>query len=86
MRVWFDHAEGLSTHGRDLNSFEVAGADRKFVPAKAVIDGDTVRVNAEGVTAPVYVRFGWASVVDANLYNAAGFPASTFTSEEVSAP
>ena len=86
MRVWFDHADGLSTHHNDLSSFEIAGADHKFVPAKAVIDGETVRVNAEGVPAPVYVRFGWASVVNANLYNAAGFPASTFTSEDLSTP
>ncbi len=86
MRVWFDHAEGLSTHGRNLDSFEIAGSDRKFVPAKAVIEGDTVRVRAEGVAAPMYVRFGWTSVVSDNLYNSAGFPASTFTSEDFSTP
>ena len=33
------------------------------------------------VTHPVAVRYGWASFTDANLYNSAGLPASTFTAE-----
>ncbi len=86
MRVWFDHAAGLSTHGKDPSGFEIAGADHKFVPANAVIEGENVRVKAESVAAPVYVRFGWSSVVKDNLYNAAGFPASTFTSEDLTTP
>ncbi len=80
-RVWFDHAQGLTTHGQPLDAFEVAGEDHHFVPAQARIDGDTVLVTASGVANPVYVRYGWMSVVTNNLWNAAGLPASTFTSE-----
>jgi sialate O-acetylesterase len=82
MRVWFDHAEGLGTHGKPLAGFELAGEDHHFVPAQARLDGATVIVSASGLKHPVYVRYGWSGVVDSYLYNAAGLPASTFTSEE----
>ena len=81
LRVWFDHAEGLSYHGKPATGFEIAGEDGKFVAAEAHVEGATVRVSAPSVGKPVYVRFGWMSVVENNLYNAQGFPASTFTSE-----
>ncbi len=81
IRVWFDHAKGLTAHGQPVDAFEVAGADHHFVPAQARIDGETAVVTSSALTHPVYVRYGWASVVTNNLFNAAGLPASTFTSE-----
>jgi sialate O-acetylesterase len=82
MRVRFDHAEdGLMVKGAALKAFEVAGVDRKFVPASASIDGNTVDVAAQSVMEPVYVRFGWSGNPDCNLYNSAGLPASPFSSQ-----
>lgn len=81
MRVWFDHAEGLSYHGKPATGFELAGADGKFVPAEARVEGNTVLVSAPAVPHPLYVRYGWMGVMENNLYNAAGLPASTFTSQ-----
>ena len=81
MRVWFDHGEGLTYRGKLATGFEVAGADRKFIPAQARVEGDTVLVTAPALTQPEYVRYGWMGVMDNNLFNAAGFPASTFTSQ-----
>lgn len=82
MRVWFDHAQGLTSRGMPVVGFEVAGTDRKFIPANARIEGATVAVSGGGVPQPRYVRYNWSSVVPGNLYNAAGLPMSTFTSEE----
>src|ERR1035437_6745679 len=43
----FDHAEGLTTKdGAALTCFTIAGSDRKFVPAKAEIRGQTVVVSS----------------------------------------
>jgi sialate O-acetylesterase len=81
IRVWFDHARGLTSRGQPIDAFEIAGDDRHFVPAQARIDGETVVVSAPGVPHPKYVRYGWMGVVTNNLFNAAGLPASTFTSE-----
>ena len=81
LRMWFDHAQGLNAHGADPEGFEIAGDDRHFVKAIAHVDGDTVVASSPEVQAPEYVRYGWASVPEANLYNSAGLPASPFTSE-----
>ncbi|MEA1086086.1 sialate O-acetylesterase [Sphingomonas sp. CD22] len=81
MRIWFDHAAGLTSRGAPVTGFEIAGSDRSFVAATATIDGDTVVV-AGPVRQPRYVRYNWANVVPGSLYNAAGLPMSTFTSEE----
>jgi sialate O-acetylesterase len=81
IRVWFDHVEGLNAHDRPLGEFELAGEDRHFVPAGSRIEGNTVIVSSASLRHPVFVRYGWNSVVTHFLYNAAGLPASTFTSE-----
>ncbi len=81
LRVWFDHGEGLTYRDKAPSGFEVAAPDGKFVPAQARVEGETVLVNALAVPQPVYVRYGWMGVVESNLFNAAGLPASTFTSE-----
>lgn len=82
LRVWFDHAQdGLSAKGGALQGFEIAGADQHFVPAAASIDGKTVIVSAANLPQPRYVRYAWGNFTTANLYNGAGLPASTFTSE-----
>jgi sialate O-acetylesterase len=82
MCVSFDHANGLNARGGSLDGFELAAADRQFFPASARISGDRVFVKSDHVPAPLYVRYAWANAPEANLYNDAGLPASTFTSEE----
>ncbi len=79
MRVWFDHATGLHAKDTEVKGFEIAGADHNFVSATVEIAGDTVLVKSSQVAEPRYVRYAWASATDANLYNGAGLPASTFT-------
>jgi sialate O-acetylesterase len=80
LRVWFDHAAGLEAKGGDLTGFEVAGADGKFTPADAKIDGDTVVLTSASVTQPVAARYGWENSPQCHLYNREGLPASPFTS------
>jgi sialate O-acetylesterase len=82
LRVWFDHAAGLMAKGGPLAGFEVAGADRKYVPADARIDGPSVIVSSSTVPKPVSVRYGWAPNPTCNLYNSDGLPASPFRAPE----
>jgi sialate O-acetylesterase len=72
---------GLVAKDGDLKGFTIAGADGKFVPAKAVIDGSLVIVSAEGVPEPKAARYGWDNVPDVNLYNKEGIPASPFRTD-----
>ena len=82
IRVSFAHAKGLAARdGKPLTEFMIAGADNKFVTAKATVDGDTVVVHAAGVTKPKNVRFGWHKVANPNLVNSAGLPASPFQTD-----
>lgn len=83
MRVWFDYAEGLKPHGSAPTAFEVAGPDGHFVTATAKVDGDTILASSPTVPNPTYVRYAWPGFPAANLYNAAGLPASPFTSYPV---
>jgi sialate O-acetylesterase len=86
MRVYFSGADGkLAARGGTLEGFELAGEDRRFVPAVAKIDPDgaTVTVTSSQIAAPRYVRYAWPNAPDATLMDSAGLPASTFTSEAV---
>ena len=79
----FDYANGLkSKDGGPLVGFEIAGADGNYVEANAVIDGNKVVVSSPSVTVPISVRYAWAPDPKQNLTNAAGLPASPFTTEE----
>ena len=79
----FDHAEGglASRDGKPLSWFTIAGADGKFVPARAELAGDTVRVSSPEVAQPVAVRFAWAETAEPNLMNGAGLPAEPFRTD-----
>ncbi len=83
IRVRFDHADGglASRDGKPLTWFQVAGEDRKFVDAKAEIDGDSLLVSSDTVARPVAVRFGWHEEAEPNLINKAGLPASPFRTD-----
>jgi sialate O-acetylesterase len=48
--------------------------------AEAQVDGSTVIVSSEQVSAPVFVRFGWHEEAEPNLVNGAGLPVAPFRS------
>lgn len=80
----FSHmGKGLMHKGSsELKGFEIAGKDKKFIPAKATIDGERIIVYNFKIQNPAYVRYAWANIPDGDLYNRDGFPASPFTTEE----
>jgi sialate O-acetylesterase len=63
--------------------FTIAGADKKFVPAKAVILADgRIEVSSEAVAEPVAVRYAWADNPVCNMYSAAGLPLTPFRTDD----
>jgi len=96
IRVSFDHADkGLivgkkegrkpteAVAGGKLARFSIAGEDKKWVWADAVIDGNSVVVSSPEVPKPVAVRYGFTMNPErANLYNKEGLPASPFRSDD----
>jgi sialate O-acetylesterase len=76
-RAWID---------APLSGFAIAGVDRKFVWAKAVVEDDKVVVSSHEVPNPVAVRYGWADCPVVNLVCSTGLaepvlPASPFRTD-----
>jgi sialate O-acetylesterase len=81
--IHFDFANnGLMKKGNELTDFMIAGDDRKFVLAKAVIRDSTVVVSSPDVPHPTAVRMGFTNTAIPNLFNKAGLPASPFRTDD----
>ena len=73
---------GLMAKGGILKHFAIAGEDRQFVWADAVIRGNKVIVSSKDVKQPVAVRYAWSDNPDeANLCNKEGLLASPFRTD-----
>lgn len=65
-----------------INEFAIAGEDKKFVWAKAYINGNKVVIYSEKVNNPVAVRYAWSSnPSQINLCNKEGLPAMPFRTD-----
>lgn len=80
--VNFDYAKnGVTSYGKELDNFTLAGDDRIFYPAKATIKRGKLVVTSDKVKNPVAVRYGWTNYLQGGLFNLAGLPASSFRSD-----
>ena len=69
--------------GGKLKRFAIAGADKKWFWADAVIVNNTITVTSPQVKEPVAVRYAFQMNPDgANLYNREGLPASPFRTDD----
>ena len=84
IRLSFDHVgAGLRTQGESLTRFIIAGEDRVFVAAEAVIEGETILVFNDEISKPVAVRYAWKNdVPNPSLFNNDGLPASSFRTDD----
>jgi sialate O-acetylesterase len=63
--------------------FTIAGADKKFVVAKASILPDgRIEVSSDAVAEPVAVRYAWADNPVCNMYSASGLPLTPFRTDD----
>ena len=85
--VEFDGFKGdLVLKGDAVKGFELAGDDKKFVPATAVIKGRSVLVQSAAVPQPKALRYLWTNFPEVvTLYSAAGLPAVPFRSTDAAA-
>ena len=95
IRVSFDHVGGglivgkkdgrnptVEDKGGKLQRFAIAGEDKKWVWAEAVIDGPAVVVSSPDVPKPAAVRYAYSMNPEGcNLYNKEGLPASPFRTD-----
>lgn len=78
--IKFDWSDGLCTKdGDEPKTFEVAGGDRCFCPAKAWIERDEIVLSCPEISNPSWVRYAFSEYpVNANLINGEGLPAACF--------
>jgi sialate O-acetylesterase len=92
VRLTFDHVgQGLAfpanapANGAGpavLQGFAVAGTNRVFQWAAAVIEGNSIVVSSDKVPQPVAVRYAWSQQhAWANLFNRDGLPAQAFRTD-----
>ncbi len=85
VEIRFSHANGLNIKGEALKNITLAGADKVFHPATAVVQNGTLHVTSDKVAKPVAVRYGWTQQAEQfplNLFNEAGLPANAFRSDD----
>lgn len=75
----FDYAEqGFLVQGDEITNFEIAGADEKFVSAKAVIRGNAIVLSSGEVRIPAAARYMWVDYAKVTLFGANGLPVAPF--------
>ena len=75
-------ANGLTSYGKELSCFEVAGANKRFFPAKAFIIRGEVILLCPLVKEPIAVRYAFKDFIMGDLFNNEGLPASSFRTDK----
>lgn len=83
IRINFNDADkGLVSKGTTLTDFYIAGEDKIFTPAVAVIKGNTVVVSNKNIKHPIAVRFGFTNDAMPNLFSKDGLPVNIFRTDD----
>lgn len=78
----FKYAEkGLTSYGKIVTDFEIAGEDKKFYPATATITEKGIEVYSEKVKRPAAVRYAFKAWVQGCIYNVEGLPVPSFRTD-----
>lgn len=81
--VSFDYVpNGLTTFGKEITTFEIAGADKRFYPATAQMRSKSIVLASPRVKDPVAVRYAWKDVVEAEIFSTEGLPLSSFRTDD----
>lgn len=80
--ITFNHADkGLMIKGTTATEWMIAGDDKVFYPAEAVVRGHTVSVSNKMVKAPVAVRYGFRDAAIGNVFSREGLPLAPFRTD-----
>jgi sialate O-acetylesterase len=74
-------SNGLTSYTKPLTQFEIAGADKTFYPAQAVVVRGNVQVSSPMVATPVAVRYAFKDFIVGELFSVEGYPVSSFRTD-----
>ncbi len=81
--IYFENASnGLSSYGKTVKSFVIAGEDRVFYPANACIVHNRIEIFSDKVSHPIAVRYAFTDYAEGCLYNVEGCCASSFRTDD----
>jgi len=64
--------------GKEPALLEIAGADGRFVPARAMLEGPMLHLTGAGVEHPLHARYAWTDYGKVNLAGESGMPLEPF--------
>ena len=80
--IVFDNApNGISSFGKEITGFEIAGEDKVFYPATAKLKRGKLNITSDDVKIPVAVRYNFKNIAKASIFSTAGLPASSFRTD-----
>jgi sialate O-acetylesterase len=74
-------ANGITSFGKELTCFEMAGPDKHFYPATAVLGRKSVTLTSPQVAEPVAVRYAFKDFIVGDLFSTEGLPVSSFRTD-----
>ncbi|HHU26447.1 MAG TPA: sialate O-acetylesterase [Bacteroidales bacterium] len=74
---------GLTTHGKEIYQFQIAGENKSFYPAKAALVRNQIFVFSPHVKNPVAVRYCFNDTADTEIFTVEGnLPVSSFRTDD----
>ena len=82
--ITFDYTgiNGLTSYGKEIKNFMIAGANKHFYPAKAALTGDKVYLFSPYVSQPIAVRYCFDDTSATEIFTVEGnLPLSSFRTD-----
>lgn len=73
---------GVTSFGKEVLGFEIAGEDKVFYPAKASLRSKSVLLASPKVENPVAVRYLFKDFTEAEVFSVGGLPMSSFRTDD----
>ncbi len=82
VKLTFNNApNGITSFGKELSCFEIAGSNKRFYPAIASFSLGGITLYHPSVAEPVAVRYAFKDFIVGDLFNIEGIPASSFRTD-----
>lgn len=83
VQVYFKDAPlGLTSFGKEITTVEVAGEDKVFHRATAIVQGKSLVVSSPRVAKPLAVRYAFKDFVVGDLFGVNGLPVGSFRTDD----
>ncbi len=77
-----DSKMGLTSYGKEVTGFEIAGKNKVFYPASVHLRAKSVVLSSPRVPEPVAVRYCFGDFVTPSLFGTNGIPVSSFRTDD----